>query len=77
MAANAALRVFHGVCDATALPQSHEIPSELLAEMTLAVRAFMTLVLVRLNSVEVRLEGSERRVAELEKEARELRLGWA
>lgn len=55
------------------MPQSHEIPSDLLAEMTPAVRAFVTQLLARLNSLEVRLEASERRVAELEKENRDLR----
>jgi hypothetical protein len=44
--------------------------------MTPAVRAFVTQLLARLSSLEVRLEASERRVAELEKENRELRLGW-
>jgi transposase len=55
------------------MPQSHEIPPELLAEMTPAVRAFVTQLLARLSSLEVRLEASERRVAELEKENRGLR----
>ena len=41
--------------------------------MTPAVRAFVTQLLARLSSLEVRLEASERRVAELEKENRELR----
>ncbi len=41
--------------------------------MTPAVRAFVTQILARLSSLEARLEVSERRVAELEKENRELR----
>jgi transposase len=53
--------------------QSHKIRSELLAEMTPAVRAFVTPLLARLSSLLVRLEASERHVAELEKENRELR----
>jgi len=57
------------------MPQSHGIPSELPAEMTHAVRAFMTQLLARLSSLEVRLEASEKRVAELEKENGEQRRG--
>ncbi len=56
----------------TAMPQSNEIPPELLDEMTPAVRAFVTQILARLSSLEARLEASERRVAELEKENRDL-----
>jgi hypothetical protein len=41
--------------------------------MTAAVRAFVTQLLARLSSLETRLEVSERRVAELEKENRDLR----
>ena len=55
------------------MPQTNEIPPELLDEMTPAVRAFVTLLLARLSSLEARLETSERRVAELEKENRDLR----
>ena len=52
--------------------------------MTPAVRAFVSQLLARLSSLEARLETSQkrlevgqRRVAALEKENRELRLGWA
>ncbi|MEY3458361.1 MAG: hypothetical protein RL215_1518 [Planctomycetota bacterium] len=41
--------------------------------MTPAVRALVTQLLARLSSLEARLETSERRVAELEKENRDLR----
>ena len=65
------------------MPQAREIPPDLPAEMTPAVRAFVSQLLTRLSSLEARLEtsekrleASERRVAELEKENRELRLGW-
>jgi hypothetical protein len=55
------------------MPQSNKMPPELLDEMTPAVRAFVTQLLARLSSLEARLETSERRVAELEKENRDLR----
>jgi hypothetical protein len=61
------------------MPQTNEIPPELLDEMTPAVRAFVTQLLARLSSLGARLEVSERRVAELEKENRDLRQrahGW-